>query len=474
LKDEDIALKGVDLAVSMGAEYAEIRLQSDDAYSMMFRNGQLEVYGYGINKGLSVRIIKNGSMGFATTDKLTEDELAKAVKTAVRLADAQGKGKINLSEEKVHRVNYTVKPKVTFEDISLEEKIEFFANFDKELVSLQNSVKIPNRSLMLDFIITKKTLATNEGALIISEIPRIRLMGYFVITYQDRSITRFTGFGETRGWEAIDSWEPVERFKGNLRDLSKVIVEAKEVKTDNYDIILGSETSGLAAHESCGHPFELDRILGREGAQAGESFITTEMLGKRISREIVTVIDDPTIPNSYGFYLYDDEGVKARPRYLIYKGLINEFLMNRETASVLGLNSNAAARASYYNREPIVRMANTYFAPGDYSFDELLEDVRKGIYIKSFGEWNIDDRRYNMRFVGLESYLIENGEVKFPLWNPIFEITTPKFYESIDAVDKNLEFDPATCGKSDPGQGVPVFVGGPNLRVRGVKVFKSV
>ena len=474
MKEEDLALKGVDMAVSMGAEYAEVRLQSDDTYSMMFRNGQLEVYGYGVNKGLSVRVIKDGSMGFSTTDKLTEEELARAIKTAIKLAGAQGKGKISLSEEKIHRVNYSIKPKITFEDISLEEKIDYFVSLDKEFSSLQNSVKFPSRSLMLNYTVTKKTLATNEGALVVSEVPRIRLTGYFVITYQDRSITRFTSLGETRGWEAIESWNPGERFAENLKDLSKVIVEAKEVETDHYDIILGSETSGLAAHESCGHPFELDRILGREGAQAGESFITTDMLGKRISNEIVTVIDDPTIPNSYGFYLYDEEGVKARPRYLIHKGVINEFLMNRETASVLGLNSNAAARASYYNREPIVRMANTYFAPGDYDFEELLEDVKKGIYIKSFGEWNIDDRRYNMRFVGLEAYLVENGEIKDPLWNPIFEITTPKFYESIDAVDKNLAFDPATCGKSDPGQGVPVFVGGPNLRVRGVKVFKPV
>ena len=197
------------------------------------------------------------------------------------------------------------------------------------------------------------------------------------------------------------------------------------------------------------------------------------MLGQRIACEEVTVIDDPTIPNSYGFYLYDDEGVRARPRYLIKEGVINEFLMNRETASTLGLESNAAARASRFNREPIVRMANTYFAPGDHSFEELLEGVKRGIYLRSFGEWNIDDRRYNMRFVGQEAYLIENGEIKHPVWSPIFEITTPKFYSSIDAVDKSLEFSPATCGKSDPDQGIPVYTGGPNIRIRGVRILSA-
>lgn len=472
MPDEDFVLKAVELASSRGADYAEVRFQSDEAYSMLFRNGSLEVYGYGIDQGLAIRTIVNGAMGFATTDNLDWNSVTNTVEQSLKLARAQGGGKIGLTEEEVHSVSYSVKPKIKFEDVSLEEKIGFLKDIDKTVLELENGVKIPNRSLMVDYIVTKKIIATNEGALVVSEVPRVRLMGYFVLKYQERSMTRFTGFGESRGWEAMEIWKPADRFRENLKDLSNVLVNAKEVKSDNYDIILGSETSGLASHESCGHPFELDRILGREGAQAGESFIKPDMLGQRIASEAVTVIDDPTLPNSFGFYLYDEEGVKARPRYLIHKGVINEFLMNRETAYVLGLKSNAAARASGYNREPIVRMANTYYAPGDYKFEELLEDVKKGIFIKSFGEWNIDDRRYNMRFVGLESYYIENGEIKDPVWNPIFEITTPKFYESIDAVDNMLAFDPATCGKSDPGQGVPVFTGGPNMRVKNVKIMK--
>ncbi|MHA1676200.1 MAG: TldD/PmbA family protein, partial [Candidatus Njordarchaeales archaeon] len=189
--------------------------------------------------------------------------------------------------------------------------------------------------------------------------------------------------------------------------------------------------------------------------------------------DVVTVIDDPTIPNSYGFYLYDDEGVKAKPRFLIKEGYINEFLHNRETAVRFGTKSNAAARASAYNREPIVRMANTYVAPGDYTFDELLEDIRFGVYIKTFGEWNIDDRRFNMRFVGKEAWLIENGRLTKLVRNPILEITTPAYYASIDAIDKNLEFEAATCGKGDPGQGVPVWTGGPNIRLRNIRVLKG-
>jgi len=254
--------------------------------------------------------------------------------------------------------------------------------------------------------------------------------------------------------------------------LGRIIREAQPPPRGKVDLVLGSQVVGLIVHESAGHPYEADRIFGREAAQAGESFLKADMLGQRIGSEVVNVADDPTLEHSYGFYLYDDEGVKARRRLLIKDGIINEFLHNRETAARMGIKSNASARANAFDREPIVRMANTFMLPGDHSFEELLEDIRLGVYIKTFGEWNIDDRRYNMRFVGRECYLIENGELKGLVRRPILEVTTPGLYASIDALDGNLSFEAATCGKGDPVQGIPVWHGGPNVRVRGIEVWR--
>ncbi|HDM22832.1 MAG TPA: TldD/PmbA family protein, partial [Methanomicrobia archaeon] len=149
-------------------------------------------------------------------------------------------------------------------------------------------------------------------------------------------------------------------------------------------------------------------------------------------------------------------------------GKINEFLHSRETAYKMGIQSNGAARASSYDREPIPRMANTFFVPGDYTLDELIEDIKFGIYMKSFTEWNIDDKRYNQRYIGRESYIIENGEIKDPVKRPVLEITTPGFYKAVDAAGKDLEFTAGTCGKSDPMQGLDVWMGGPSIRLRNV------
>jgi TldD protein len=284
---------------------------------------------------------------------------------------------------------------------------------------------------------------------------------------------RFNKKAESSGWEAILSWDLTEFVSQEINVLASILTKAKRPPRDKTDVILGSEVTGIVCHESCGHPFEADRILGREAAAAGESFVNMKMLGKRIGSKKVNIIDDPTIPSSYGYYLYDDEGVQASRRELIKEGIINEFLHNRETAAELGIQSNGAARTISYDREPIIRMSNTYMDKGDYNQQELFKTISKGVYIKSFMEWNIDDRRYNQRYVGLEAYFIKNGETKYLIRNPVIEMTTPSLFKSIDAVGKDISFNAATCGKGDPQQGVPVWTGGPDIRLRNVKIGEA-
>jgi TldD protein len=134
----------------------------------------------------------------------------------------------------------------------------------------------------------------------------------------------------------------------------------------------------------------------------------------------------------------------------------------------MGTRSNAASRSVNYNREAIVRMANTLLLPGDITEEEVIGDVKTGLYMMSFTEWNIDDKRFNQRYVGREAYLIQNGELHTPVKRPVLETTTPKFWRAVDAVSKNVKLEAATCGKGDPMQGIPVYTGGPCIRLKGV------
>lgn len=410
-------------------------------------------------------------MSFLSTNDLDKTKLKTKIMKAIKFAKATSKIKkefIQFSPSKSIKGKWEVKAKKKIEDVDPKEKMDILFNIEKEFKQMKR--EIPSRFFQLNTAVTDKYYVNSEGSQISSKIPRIMIYYSIIAQKGNQSEQRYFQFGESNGWEAINKWKLPERIRDEGKILLNVISKAKPIPSGNVDVILSPELVGIVMHESCGHPYEADRIMGREGAQAGESFITKEWLGQRIGSDAVTVVDDPTIENNYGFYLHDDEGVEARRRFLIKNGIVNEFLLNREFAKKMNTASNAAARASGYDREPIIRMSNTFMLPGNYNFDELVEGIRSGIYIKSFTEWNIDDKRWNERYVGCEAYLIENGELKGLVRRPILEMTTKSFFMAIDACGKDLGFIPGSCGKGDPMQGIPVWMGGPHIRLRNVLI----
>jgi len=153
--------------------------------------------------------------------------------------------------------------------------------------------------------------------------------------------------------------------------------------------------------------------------------------------------------------------------------LIKEFLHDRATAGKMGLESNGSSRSVDFDYEPIPRMSNTFMLPGKQTEHELIEGIRKGVYIKSFQEWNIDDKRFNFKAVGNDSYLIKNGKIAEPVKEPSLELTTPTIYGSIDAVAKHVRLMAGTCGKGEPEQDIPVTMGGPAIRLRRIRLGRS-
>lgn len=473
---EDLAEFTINYAGRMGVEYAEARLQMDFRESIILKNGVLEASAFEEKRGLGVRVLVDGSLGFASTNTLRKKEIEKAVRQAFKIAKSSSKtikrkifmGRGNLGNDKVK-----VKSRVSFLNVDLESKVELLKESDEQTLAAASThnVKAPARLITLDAWITEKIVVTSDGANVYSEVPRTALFAFLTVFHPQKGpIQRHFNLGEAGGWEVVERWNLPKIFYEEAEILSRILMEAVKAPEGEMDVVLGPELVGIISHESCGHPSEADRILGREAAQAGESFLKPDSIGLRVGSSQVNVADDPTLKGSFGFYLYDDEGVEARRRILIKEGIVNEFLHNRETASVFNVESNGSSRAVAYNREPIVRMSNTFFMPGDYSKEELFEDVKNGLYIKTFMEWNIDDRRFNQRYVGLEAYKIENGELKNLVRNPILEITTTGLWSAVDAAGKDLEFQAAYCGKGDPMQGIPVWTGGPHIRLRRIKV----
>lgn len=461
----------IEFALKNGASYSEARLELNSAENFLLTNGVPTLSEFSKDYGLGIRVLVNGAMSFLAVNDFDKNKLKIKIKQAIRFARATWKIKkelIQFSPSNPIKDRWEVKAKKKIEDVDPKEKMSLLFDIEKEFKQMKKA--IPSRFFQLSTTVSDKYYVNSEGSQISSKIPRVMIYYSLVAQKGNQSEQRYFQFGESNGWEVVKKWKLPEKIGDEGKVLLDVISKAKPIPSGNVDLVLSPELVGIAMHESCGHPYEADRIMGREGAQAGESFITRDWLGQRIGSDVVTVVDDPTIENNYGFYLQDDEGVEARRRFLIKDGIVNEFLLNREFAKKMGTNSNAAARASGYDREPIVRMSNTFMLPGEYSFDELVEGIRSGIYIKSFTEWNIDDKRWNERYVGCEAYLIENGELKGLVRRPILEMTTKSFFMAVDACGKDLDFIPGSCGKGDPMQGIPVWMGGPHIRLRNILI----
>jgi TldD protein len=470
--DKDLVDFALSYAEGKKVEYAEVRAHNEKSEGLVMKNGVLDAYFSAVDSGFCVRILADGGIGFASTNKWTRKEAKNVVEIAYKLAKtAKRKNKITFAKEKNVNISWEAEEKRKIEDVPVETRIATFTEMDKELTS--QGISIPGRMLSAGTSLTEKYFVNTEGSAISSYVPLVSAFGFLTVVEGGKSEQAYKQFGYAGGWEALEKWKLTEQMINEAKVLQHVIKEARAVTPGKMDLVCGPEVTGIAAHESCGHPLEADRILGREMSQAGMSFIYPQgpfWLGSKIGSSAVNVIDDPTVKNSYGYYEYDDEGIKARPRYLYKNGVINEFLQNRESASKLDTRSNGSSRSVSYDREAIVRMSNTFVQPGDYDEDEIFEDVKRGVYMKSFTEWNIDDKRFNQRYVGREAYWIENGELKQRIARPIIETTTQTFWSAVDAVSKKVEYEAATCGKGDPQQGIPVFTGGPIMRLRGVYV----
>lgn len=473
--DEDLALYAVEHALGLGARYAEARIHRVESFVIVSRNGGIVGSGKGVSSGIGVRVLVDGALGFASTNILDKESVRNAVENAYRNAKAFSKAMkmpIEFAEARVGRASYSVVEKKGFSDMSIDDKVKLHEELWKTVSTATSEAKVAVFLLNYSESIEEKVVVNSDGAYVRSRIPRLHAFYNIVVAHPQKGvIQKFAGFGASGGLEWLKEWGFFDStIADNVKTYENILLSAVEPPKEEVPVVVGSEIVGIVVHESCGHPSEADRILGREAAQAGKSFIKPDMIGYRIGNEYATVVDDPTIPGGNGFYLYDDEGVPARPKYLYKEGVINEFLHNRWTAHVFNVESNGSARAMDFSSEPIIRMSNTYLKPGDYSFEELIEDIELGVYVKSYMEWNIDDERWSQRYVGLEAYLIEKGELTKFVRNPVLELTTKTFYSSIDAVGSDLRFYAGTCGKGEPMQGVPVWFGGPDVRLKKIRL----
>ena len=293
-------------------------------------------------------MIANGALGFAATNDMSRTSVNEVALKAVKLAKASKgvlKRPVTFDSSKAAKVKWAAPETKRIEGADSAWLRGVLMEIEGRIAGGKAGVNLPGRLLYMAAELQERYFVNSDGAKVTGRVPRVFFFGSLTAMEGGATAQRFIQQGETGGLEVVKRIGIVEKVEEEANVMGKVLRNSRPPPTDTLDVVLSPELSGIAAHESVGHPQEADRVLGREGAQAGESYLKANSLGTKIGSDQANVSDDPTLLHSNGYVPVDDEGVVAKKRLLIKDGVINEFLQNRSTAGEFGLQSNVAARS---------------------------------------------------------------------------------------------------------------------------------
>lgn len=437
-------------------EYADIRVESTEGTSLEVKDGKLEKAVPGKEVGVGIRVIYNGSWGFFSTNNLEKKNLNNALENAIKLAKASSlsiKEKVKLAEVKTVKDKVIWKVKKKPDDISIEKKFNLISEMEKEIKSIEGILSVNtsyfDKKISMQFLNSEGTEIKTEHTIVLIQANLVAKKDGNIVGYRER-------IGGTAGFELFDKENPIEKGV-NAGKTAVSILSAEKSPSGNFPVIADNDLVGVFVHEALGHAAEGDLVVSGESILEGR-------IGEKIANENITIVDDSTLPFGFGSFPYDAEGVKGQRKILIEKGILKNFILNREVAYKLNLLPNGGARAESYSVRPLVRMSNTMIENGKYSFEELLEGIKFGIYAKGTRGGQVDTAKGTFQFSAQQAFLIENGKITKQLKDVSLSGLTLEILKNIDAVGNDYRFgSPGFCGK---GQMAPVGDGGPHIRIK--------
>ena len=472
---------GIETAARRGATYADARVMDIRQRDITTKNQEVGTLVEAETLGIGIRVIVNGSWGFASTDRLTREGVQACAAQAVAIAKASSLAKredVALAPENAY-VDTWQNPflKDPFR-IPVERQIDLLLKADAEMLRVKG-VTLAEGSMSFKRI--DQLFVSSAG----SSIHQIKMhsgAGIVATSFAGSEIQKRSYPNSFGGQHALQGYELVESLDlvGNGQQTGEEAVElhsAVQCPEGISTIILGGSQLGLQIHESIGHPIELDRVLGQEANFAGMSFLTTEKLRKlKYGSSIVNVVADARLEHGPGLgtFAYDDEGVPAQCTKIITDGLFTGYLSSRESASAIGeKRSGGTMRTESWNRLPMIRMTNISIDPGAWSYDDLLADTDDAILMETNRSWSIDDRRYHFQFSTEIGWEIKGGKKGRMIKNPSYSGITTEFWNSCDAICSREHWTlwgTPNCGKGQPMQTMGTGHGASPARFRNVKI----
>src|SRR5947209_951663 len=477
----DLANRALNVAQQLGASYVDVRVMERTTEGIDVKNGRVEGVSSGTSSGFNVRVIVDGAWGFASSVRMDDAEAERVARQAIQIAHASalvaGEPVILSPLAAQHGFYRTHMQRDPF-TIPLNQKVQLLLDADTAMRSVYG-VALTNSNM--EYAREHKLFVSSEGSEIEQELYDIgaAIDASAVDPTSSEIQTRSypNSFGRqagTSGYEFIEAMNLVDHG-ARIGEEAVKLLAAPQCPSGVTTIILDGPQTALQVHESCGHPIELDRVLGMEAGFVGKSFLTTDKLNGhyRYGSDIVNLTADATIPGGLGTFGWDDEGVPAQRTAIVTNGIFSGYLTSRDTAPMLGLASNGCVRADSWNRLPMIRMTNVSLEPGTWTLDDLIADTDDGIYMSINKSWSIDDRRLNFQFGVEMAYEIKNGKLGQIFKNANYTGITPQFWGSCDAIcgpSEWIVWGTPNCGKGEPMQVMRTGHGAAPARFRNVQV----
>jgi TldD protein len=437
------------------ADYTEIRLEERESTRVVYRGQDLETASAVIDRGGIVRcLVKDGGWGVATFNDLSD--LPHRVQQATEGARAIQGEPVELASIPVSEDTITVNLPRDFRGISMEEKRALAEEYNQILLGFDPRI-VDTQTVYVDSF-SRVTFANSEGTLIEEERPNTTIF-FMAVARENGNVQRaFDGVSKAAGYEVVVGHHAMaETVARRAVDL----LSAPRVKGGRYTVVCNPRLAGTFVHEAFGHLSEADFVYSNPQAQE------MMVLGRRFGKDILTIVDDGSLPGLRGSHKYDDEGTPTRRNELVKDGVLVGRLHSRETAAKLGEEVTGNARATGYRYPPIVRMTNTFIEQGETSFEDMIRDIDLGIYAcNAFGGQTALE---NFSFSSAYAYMIRDGHIAEMVRDVILAGNLFTTLESIDAVGDDLDFEElGSCGKGQGG--LPVSTGSPHIRIRDVVI----
>jgi len=473
-------------AVDLGCEHADIRVERIRTQTITLRDARLEALADGEDLGLAVRVIHEGTWGFAAGVVLTAAEAVRLAEQAVdvaRVSAAVKSDPVALAPEPSYPdaewvSAYDVDPF----DVPDADKTGLLTDLSEQLLAADGVEHVQSSCMQVK---EHKYYADTSGTRVRQQ--RVRIHPEFTALTVDRATGAFESMRTLappvgRGWEYMTGtgWD----WRGELAEIPELLTEktkAPSVDAGRYDLVVDPSNLFLTIHESIGHATELDRALGYEAAYAGTSFATVDKLGTlQYGSALMNVTGDRLAEHGLSTVGYDDEGVAAQEWDLIKDGVLVGYQVDRNMARLRELpRSNGCAFADSPGHVQIQRMPNVSLrpAPDGPSTEEIIAGVERGIYVVGDKSWSIDMQRYNFQFTGQRFYRIEGGRLAGQLRDVAYQATTTDFWGSMSVVGGPQTYvlgGAMNCGKAQPGQTAPVSHGCPSALFENVSILNTV